>query len=50
MTAVARLIESAPLERQAHMALALSETLRGAVAQVLLRKTGGGRVAARNSF
>lgn len=47
MTAIARLIESAPLERQTHLALGLSETLRGAVAQVLLRKTGGGRVAAR---
>jgi twitching motility protein PilT len=47
MTAIARLIESAPSDRQTHLALALSETLRGAVAQVLLRKTGGGRVAAR---
>jgi len=47
MTAIARLIESAPIERQTHIALALSETLRGAVAQVLLRKSGGGRVAAR---
>ncbi|MDO8836486.1 MAG: ATPase, T2SS/T4P/T4SS family [Vicinamibacterales bacterium] len=47
MTAIARLIESAPLERQTHLALGLSETLRGAVAQVLLRKAGGGRVAAR---
>ncbi len=47
MTAVARLIESVPMERQPHMALALAETLRGAVAQVLLRKAGGGRVAAR---
>lgn len=47
MTAIARLIESAPLDRQTHLALGLSETLRGAVAQVLLRKTGGGRVAAR---
>jgi twitching motility protein PilT len=47
MTAIARLIESAPLDRQTYLALGLSETLRGAVAQVLLRKTGGGRVAAR---
>jgi twitching motility protein PilT len=47
MTAVARLIESAPMDRQTHLALALSETLRGALAQVLLRKSGGGRVAAR---
>jgi twitching motility protein PilT len=47
MTAIARLIEAAPLDRQGHLALGLSETLRGAVAQVLLRKSGGGRVAAR---
>ena len=46
-TAVARLIDTAPFDRQTHVALGLSETLRGAVAQVLLRKTGGGRVAAR---
>jgi twitching motility protein PilT len=47
MTAIARLIESGPTDRQTRTALALSEMLRGAVAQVLLRKTGGGRVAAR---
>jgi twitching motility protein PilT len=46
-TALARLIESAPIDRQPQVALALSESLRGAIAQVLLRKTGGGRVAAR---
>jgi twitching motility protein PilT len=46
-TAVGRLLDQAPIDRQGHMALALSETLRGAVAQVLLRKSGGGRVAAR---
>ena len=45
--AVARLIDTTPFERQTQVALALSETLRGAVAQVLLRKAGGGRVAAR---
>lgn len=45
--ALARLIESAPFDRQAQVALALSESLRGAIAQVLLRKSGGGRVAAR---
>jgi twitching motility protein PilT len=45
--AIGRLIETAPYERQTQVALSLSETLRGAVAQVLLRKTGGGRVAAR---
>jgi twitching motility protein PilT len=45
--AIGRLIETAPHERQAQVALSLSECLRGAVAQVLLRKSGGGRVAAR---
>ena len=45
--AIGRLIETAPYERQTQAALSLSECLRGAVAQVLLRKTGGGRVAAR---
>jgi twitching motility protein PilT len=45
--AVGRLIETAPYERQTQVALSLSECLRGAVAQVLLRKAGGGRVAAR---
>ena len=45
--AVARLIDTAPYEKQTQIALALSEALRGAVAQVLLRKAGGGRVAAR---
>jgi len=45
--AIGRLIETAPYERQTQVALSLSEALRGAVAQVLLRKAGGGRVAAR---
>jgi twitching motility protein PilT len=46
-TAIGRLIETAPYDRQTQIALSLSECLRGAVAQVLLRKAGGGRVAAR---
>lgn len=45
--AIGRLIETAAYERQTQVALSLSEALRGAVAQVLLRKAGGGRVAAR---
>jgi len=45
--AISRLIETAAYERQTQVALSLAECLRGAVAQVLLRKTGGGRVAAR---
>jgi twitching motility protein PilT len=46
-SAIARLIDTAPYDKQTQIALALSEALRGAVAQVLLRKAGGGRVAAR---
>jgi twitching motility protein PilT len=45
--AIGRLIETTPYERQTQAALSLSECLRGAVAQVLLLKSGGGRVAAR---
>jgi twitching motility protein PilT len=45
--AVARLLDQLPLDRRAHVQAALAATLRGVVAQVLLRKTGGGRVAAR---
>ncbi|MEW5982709.1 MAG: ATPase, T2SS/T4P/T4SS family [Acidobacteriota bacterium] len=45
--AVARLVETSPADRQTQMALASAETLRGVVAQVLLRKSGGGRIAAR---
>jgi twitching motility protein PilT len=45
--AIGRLIETASYDRQTQVALSLSECLRGAVAQVLLRKAGGGRVAAR---
>ena len=45
--AVARLLDQLPLNRRAHVQAALAAMLRGVVAQVLLRKTGGGRVAAR---
>jgi twitching motility protein PilT len=45
--AVARLLEQAPQERRAQLQSMVAETLRGVVAQVLLRKSGGGRVAAR---
>ncbi len=45
--ALARLLDQAPSDRRTQVALTLSETLRGVVAQVLLRKTGGGRAAAR---
>jgi twitching motility protein PilT len=45
--AVAKLLEQTPAERRPQLQAALAETLRGVVAQVLLRKSGGGRVAAR---
>ena len=45
--AIDRIIDQTPLERRAKVQLGLAESLRGIVAQVLLRKTGGGRVAAR---
>ena len=45
--AVDRIIDQTPPERRPKVQLALAENLRGIVAQVLLRKAGGGRVAAR---
>ena len=45
--AIDRIIDQTPPERRAKMQLGLAENLRGIVAQVLLRKTGGGLVAAR---
>ena len=45
--AVDRIIDETPPERRAKVQLGLAESLRGIVAQALLRKTGGGRVAAR---
>jgi twitching motility protein PilT len=45
--AVTRLIEQAMPERRSSVQTALAETLRGVVAQVLLRKASGGRIAAR---
>lgn len=45
--AVQRLIELVPAEQRAVTRDALARTFRGAVAQQLLRKTAGGRVAAR---
>ena len=45
--AIERMIEQTPADRRAAVKHGLSEALRGVVAQVLLRKTGGGRVAAR---
>jgi twitching motility protein PilT len=45
--AVNRLIEMFPNDRREHVREELSLHLRGVVAQTLLRKTGGGRAAAR---
>jgi twitching motility protein PilT len=45
--AVDRIINETPPERRAKVQLGLAENLRGIVAQALLRKSGGGRVAAR---
>jgi twitching motility protein PilT len=45
--AVERIIDQTPPERRPAVQSGLAENLRGIVAQVLLRKAGGGRVAAR---
>ena len=45
--AIERLVEQVPADRRAHVLTTLSTSLRAVVAQVLLRKRGGGRVAAR---
>jgi twitching motility protein PilT len=45
--ALARLIEMFPPERRAQAQAALAGALRGVVAQVLLRRSKGGRIAAR---
>ncbi len=42
-----RIIDQFPPDRQAQVRVMLSESLRGVIAQVLCRKVGGGRVAAR---
>jgi twitching motility protein PilT len=45
--AVERLLDLCPPERRPQLQVLAAETLRGVVTQVLLRKSGGGRVAAR---
>jgi twitching motility protein PilT len=45
--AVEKLIDMFPADRRAQVRASLAENLRGIVAQVLLRKSGGGRLAAR---
>ena len=47
VSAVARFLDQFPLDDRERAQLALAESLRGVISQVLLRKTGGGRVAAR---
>jgi twitching motility protein PilT len=47
VAAVDRLIEMFPVERRAQAQTSLAGSLRGVVAQTLLRKVRGGRVAAR---
>jgi twitching motility protein PilT len=42
-----RIIDQFPVDRQGQVRVMLSESLRGVVSQVLCRKVGGGRVAAR---
>ncbi len=46
-TAIDRIINLYPPEYRRQVQLAMAENLRGVVAQVLVRKTGGGRLAAR---
>ena len=46
-TALERIVDQMAPERRSAVQALLAESLRGVVSQVLLRKTGGGRVAAR---
>jgi twitching motility protein PilT len=47
VSTVDRIIDQFSADRQAQIRVMLSESLKGVVAQVLLKKIGGGRVAAR---
>jgi twitching motility protein PilT len=47
VSALARIVELFPADGRKAIKAALADRLRGAVSQVLLRKKGGGRVAAR---
>lgn len=46
VSTVDRLVDQFPPERQAQIRVMLAESLKGVVAQVLLRRVGGGQVAA----
>ncbi len=45
--AIGRILDLFPADRRDRVQLMLAEGLRGVISQVLVRKTGGGRVAAR---
>ena len=47
VAALERMLGHLPIDRRLEYRRMLSSTFRGAIAQVLLRKTGGGRLAAR---
>jgi twitching motility protein PilT len=47
VSTVDRVIDQFPPDRQAQIRVMLSESLKGVISQVLCRKIGGGRVAAR---
>ncbi|HEY9449751.1 MAG TPA: type IV pilus twitching motility protein PilT, partial [Gemmatimonadaceae bacterium] len=47
VSTVDRLIDQFPADRQSQIRVMLSESLKGVISQVLCKKAGGGRVAAR---
>ena len=47
VSTVDRIIDQFPADRQDQIRIMLSESLKGVIAQVLLKKKGGGRIAAR---
>ena len=47
VSTVDRLIDQFPADRQSQIRVMLSESLKGVISQVLCKKSGGGRVAAR---
>ncbi len=50
IAALDRIIEMFPVDRRGQAQTSLAESLRGVVAQVLLRRVRGGRIAAREIF
>ena len=46
-SAVERIVDQFPADRQAHIRVMLSESLKGVIAQTLCKRISGGRVAAR---